>query len=275
MIWGKAVNACQSLLGQRQPPGDIRAATPLLSYTDIHCHCLPRLDDGPTDMDGAIALCKALAVDGAETVVATPHQLGRYDLENTASRIRAGVESLNTQLQAVGVPLSVVPGADVRIDERIGELLDQDLVLTLADSWRYILLELPHHSTFDPDQVLQTLADRGICPVLTHPERHPEFQNSTAAADRWQSWGAVLQVTAGSLLGDFGGKAKHCGWRLIGESRVGVLATDSHDTDKRPPRMTRAAAAISAKYDYNIAHQLCVASPARMLNGFPIRQAIV
>src|SRR5690348_17027327 len=82
---------------------------------DIHCHCLPELDDGPVSMDDAIALCRALVEDGITSVIATPHQLGRYDRLNTAAEIRSIVDELSDRLKEQGVPLEVFPGGDVRL----------------------------------------------------------------------------------------------------------------------------------------------------------------
>ena len=47
-------------------------------FVDMHCHCLPCLDDGPASADEAVALCGLLVADNVRTVVATPHQLGRF-----------------------------------------------------------------------------------------------------------------------------------------------------------------------------------------------------
>src|SRR5688500_20294018 len=55
---------------------------------DVHCHCLAGLDDGPATLEESLALCELLARDAMTTVVATPHQLGRYDRLNSASVVR-------------------------------------------------------------------------------------------------------------------------------------------------------------------------------------------
>ena len=60
-------------------------------FTDIHCHCLPGVDDGPATMLESVTLCRALAADGISTVVATPHQLGRFSEVNEAGHIRQAV----------------------------------------------------------------------------------------------------------------------------------------------------------------------------------------
>ena len=47
-------------------------------FVDIHCHCLPGIDDGPATMLESLSLCRMLCADGIAIVVATPHQLGYF-----------------------------------------------------------------------------------------------------------------------------------------------------------------------------------------------------
>ena len=171
---------------------------------DIHCHCLPGLDDGPATMADALALCRALVQDGIDAVIATPHQLGRFDGSNCPQVVREVVSTLNSALLAEDVPLTVTAGADVRVDERIPRMLDEGRVLTLADGGRYVLLELPHETFIDPKPLLVELAARGVTSIISHPERHGMLKKSPAMVLPWLEEGALIQVTAGSLLGAFG-----------------------------------------------------------------------
>src|SRR5690349_20732826 len=90
---------------------------------DIHCHCLPGFDDGPASLEEAVALCQLLVKDGITTVIATPHQLGRYDRANSVEQVRHSVEVLKAELKDREIPLEVFPGGDVRIDERLPVLI--------------------------------------------------------------------------------------------------------------------------------------------------------
>jgi protein-tyrosine phosphatase len=120
----------------------------------------------------ALDLCRGLVNDGVTTVVATPHQLGRYDRGNEADAVRQAVAALNRTLMVEGVPLKVLPGAGVRLDERICALLDEGRILTVADGVAYLLLELPRETFIDPLPLLRRLTDRGVRPIITHPERN-------------------------------------------------------------------------------------------------------
>lgn len=234
---------------------------------DIHCHCLPGLDDGPEDMSQAVALCAALAEDGITTVVATPHQLGRYDRLNGANLVRERMGELVAVLAAEQIPLEILPGGDVRIDERLPKLLDAGEITSLAGADRHILLELPHELLVDPVPTIRILCERGLQTILTHPERHPYLAKSEPLLRSWVDEGAVIQLTAGSLLGDFGQRAYNQAWRIVHLGLASLVATDAHDTIRRPPRLSKALALLTCEIGAEFARSLCLDNPLRVLRG--------
>ncbi len=242
---------------------------------DIHCHCLPGIDDGPATLDDAVALCQALALDGITTVIATPHQLGRYDRLNTAQRVHRAVSELAAELVDREIPLEVYPGGDVRVDERLPRLLDAGEIGTAADAGRHLMLELPHELYVDPLPMIDLLRERGLQPIMTHPERHHYLNGSIDLPRQWVARGAVLQVTAGSLTGDFGPRALHYAWQLVLAGLVGVVATDSHDALRRPPRLSAALHALQQKVGPDAARRLVVDNPLCVIEGQPIETAQV
>jgi protein-tyrosine phosphatase len=234
---------------------------------DIHCHCLPGLDDGPADRIGSLALCRALVQDGIKEVVATPHQLGRFDGHCGAPVVREAVGQLNAVLRDSQIPLTIHPGADVRLDERIPQLLQSGEVLTLADKGRYLLLELPHEVFIEPQFLLEGLADAGVKVVVTHPERHGFLAGNPAYVNRWAQYQPCLQITAGSFLGDFGSQSQQAAWAFLQTELPVAVATDAHDTDGRRPRMTAAWRCLSQQLGRSAADVLCVENPLRLLAG--------
>jgi protein-tyrosine phosphatase len=238
---------------------------------DVHCHCLPGLDDGPPSIDEAVRLCRALAADGITTVVATPHQLGRYDRENPASRVRQSIHELSSVLVEEQVPLDLLPGGDVRVDERLERLLDSGDIGTVADAGRYLLLELPHELLVDPLPEIEMLRSRSVQAVITHPERYRYLQGSIARPQEWLAAGAVLQITCGSLLGDFGQRAHDHAWQLVRAGLVALVATDAHDALQRPPRMGAALEALMAKVGHEETRIIAIDNPLRVIEGAPLR----
>jgi len=80
-----------------------------LGYIDLHTHILPGLDDGPADLDSAVALARDLAARGFRTVVATPHC---FEGNPPPATIETQRQLLVKELARLGVPLEVLPGAE-------------------------------------------------------------------------------------------------------------------------------------------------------------------
>ena len=50
-----------------------------INVIDIHCHILPKVDDGSKSWDMSLEMCRMAAEDGIEHIVATPHANERYE----------------------------------------------------------------------------------------------------------------------------------------------------------------------------------------------------
>ncbi len=253
---------------------DQRLSPPVAGYIDLHCHCLPGIDDGPATLDGALALCRALCADGVSTVIATPHQLGRYEGRNRASDVREAVAALRNALEASGIPLSIEPGAEVRLDGSITQLLERDQILTLADGMSDLLLELPRDTYIDPLPIIERMAARGVRVLISHPERYPIVDRRPDLVRTWLDHGAGVVLTAGSLAGDFGSAASRIAWELISADESIFVATDAHDVSRRPPRMSVAFALIEQRLGHAAARSLCIDNPHRILRRRKVDAAI-
>jgi protein-tyrosine phosphatase len=237
------------------------------SFTDIHCHCLPGLDDGPGTMDEAIALCQRLVAENIATVVATPHQLGRFDGHNDATKVRDVTSQLNAQLKKADIRLTVLPGGDVRVDERICRLLTEDRILTIADGGKYILLELPHQIFIDIESLLTELVALGVKAIISHPERHNTLLQQSKVILRWLDIGAHFQIDACSLLGDSGTEVCKAAWRFLNSGWASFVATDAHNINIRRPRMRAVFKCIHTRFGEDFARLVCIENPARIING--------
>jgi len=236
-------------------------------FVDIHCHCLPGVDDGPATKAEAFALCRALVADSISTVIATPHQLGRFSGCNEPTQVREKVSVFNEELKNSGIALTMMPGADVRVDERICQLLEADKILTLADGGKYILLELPHEVFIDITPLLIELASMGIQVIISHPERHPALVSQPKELLKWLGHSAHLQITSASLLGQFGSTAQRAAWNLLTSGLSSLVATDSHDIKMRRPCLYAAFKEICSQLGETIANLVCIENPSRVIKG--------
>lgn len=238
-----------------------------MRYTDIHCHCLPCIDDGPKTISEAVELCRALVADGIGTVIATPHQLGRFDNTNDAEQIREAVNIMNAKLNETGIELTILPGADVRIDERLYQLLDTDKVMTLCDGHRYLLLELPAEILIDIRPLVKELAQTDVSVIISHPERHRILAKQPQTTEKWLEDSVSFQITAGSLVGEFGPEAEESAWSLLQKGWAQIVATDAHNIRGRRPCMNSAFECIVSKLSLRIAKEVCIENPMHIVQG--------
>ena len=237
------------------------------AFTDIHCHCLPGLDDGPPSNAESLDLCRMLVRDGVSVAVATPHQLGRYHDCNQAAKVRQAVHDLNNLLKNAGIPLEVVPGGEVRVDERICRLLADDEILTLADKGKYILLELPHEVFIDIEPLLDELLTTDTRSIIAHAERISALSSQPEILSKWLDRAAQLQITASSLLGELGPAVCKAAWDFLRSGAAALVATDAHNTKHRRPQFRAAFELISSRLGRELACRVCVENPSRVVNG--------
>lgn len=231
---------------------------------DIHHHCLPGVDDGPRDLEEAVALCRLAAEDGIETIVATPHVLrGRW--QNDA---RAPLEQKLAELQdAAGPSPRLILGSEYFFAHDMNESLRSGTIVPLADS-RYVLVELAAQAV--PPLLEQPLYQArlgGWTTVIAHPERNLVFQNKPELLASLVAAGNKTQITAGSLLGDFGPEARQCAWEWIERDMVHFVASDAHNTTRRPPRMREAAVALREIAGRDVAEALTRTNPAAVVEN--------
>ena len=184
-------------------------------------------------------MARAFVADGVTTVACTPHILpGLY--HNTGPAILDAVAQLQFALTLAGVPLQLVAGADVHLMPNLAAGLRSGQVLSLNSS-RYVLVEPPHHvMPLRIEDAFFDLVSAGYVPILTHPERLTWIADNYATVVKLARCGALMQLTAGSLTGDFGKSARYWGERLIDDGLAHIVATDSHDCVRRPPILGRA-----------------------------------
>jgi protein-tyrosine phosphatase len=236
------------------------------SFVDIHCHLLPGIDDGATCWDDAIAMARLAAGDGIGTVVATPHQLGGFR-HNSGEQIRRQVSELQQRLHDEGIPLNVLPGADVRIEPGMFDGLQKGDILTLGDHRRHVLLELPHDLYLPLEPVLDELKRHQIVGILSHPERNGGILRRPELVVPLVDRGCLMQITAGSICGNFGPDCRDLSEWLLEEGLVHFVATDAHGPRSRRPLMRPAFERVAELTTVAIASELCSENPAAVAQG--------
>jgi len=239
---------------------------------DLHSHILPGIDDGPADMEGAVALARAAVEDGTKVLAATPHV--RED--HPGVRLDELVERcarVNEVLAENEVPLVVVVGAEVDV-LWTHDASDEELRLaTYGQSGTDMLLETPY-GLLPPgfeDWVFSGPSVAGIRVMLAHPERNLGFQQSPERLVEMVERGVLVQVTAGSLAGRRKTESRKLARWLVSQGLAHVIASDAHRaTEFRPPLMSVGVDAVTSEVGSARAEWMADAAPRAVLAGEPL-----
>lgn len=219
---------------------------------DLHCHMLPGIDDGPRNIDEALNMARMAAEDGITDVIVTPHmQNGLY--HNNAEKVLSEVSMFQRTLVQEGISLQIHPGAEVHIHPTLMENLYNHKLLTLCNADKYLLIELPVLTIPDyTTALLRELIIEGIVPIIVHPERNIYLMKGSRLLAGLIDLGAIIQINAGSLLGQRGKQIQRFAKELLKNRMVHVIASDGHNGTTRRPLLTdayRAAADVVSDVD--------------------------
>jgi protein-tyrosine phosphatase len=236
------------------------------SFVDIHCHLTPGIDDGAQSWDETLAMAQMAVADGFSTIIATPHQLGAFS-QNTGDVIRTRVDEVQRFLDEQEVPLTVLPGADVRIEPGLVAKLRRGDVLTLGDHRRHVLLELPHELYFPLEKLIDELQAAGLVGILSHPERNEGILARPAVLRPLVEQGCLMQITADSMVGAFGGRIQKFCDQLVEQRLVHFVSTDAHGVKSRRPVLRPAFDRLIDIAGEEFADAVCCHNPAQVVAG--------
>jgi protein-tyrosine phosphatase len=229
---------------------------------DLHCHVLAGIDDGPATIEDSVALARCALDRGIETIVATPHVSWHY--ENDAETISGLVRQATVALGAAAVDVSVVAGAEIAFTRAV-DLGEDELAKLTLGSGRWLLLECPFSSSVAGlDSLALDLQDEGFGVVLAHPERCPALAGDPKVLESLVRAGVLTSITAGSLVGRFGGTVRRFAHELMEAELVHNVASDAHDLERRQPGI---AAVLEQAGFGALAGWLAQDVPAAILSG--------
>ena len=234
---------------------------------DLHCHYLPAIDDGSQSMAESLDLARASVADGITHAAMTPHiHPGRY--ENIRSSVVSSTNLFRAALAAAGIPLQIFPAGEVRLTSEIVDLLEQDELPFVGqlDGYRILLLEFPYGQIpVGTEKLAHWLLTQKIRPLIAHPERNKVIMQNIEKVSPFVEMGCLLQVTAASVIGEFGQSARDCATLMLDRRWVSVIASDAHNLTHRAPLMTPARNWLFERGGQEWADELTRSMPAKIL----------
>lgn len=233
---------------------------------DIHSHILPGLDDGSDSLETSIEMLRMASAAGTTDIVATPHANSEFSFDPFA------VKQKIAELQhAVGDRPRIHYGCDFHLTpENIEDALRTPGKYSINHQG-YLLVEFSEG--FIPkatSEIFARMLAGGICPVLTHPERNVLLQQRLPDLEAWADMGCLLQVTAQSLLGLFGRRARDFSHTLLSRQLVHFLASDAHDVKHRTTELRPAFDYVEQHFGAETASLLLEDNPGAALSGQPV-----
>ena len=176
-------------------------------YVDIHSHILYGVDDGPDNIETSIEMMKIAYDEGIRKIVATPHyHPGKCTMGY--EQLRRNFELFKEQMKDVCPEIELALGREIYYTSDILDDLEAQAHLTMEDS-KYILIE--YHPTVEYSYLRTSISNvmqMGYMPVIAHIERYMCVLEDWKLALELKNMGAVIQVNAGSVIGDSGSKVK-------------------------------------------------------------------
>lgn len=148
--------------------------------------------------------------------------------------------------------------------------LEIDNLISLAKS-NYLLLEFSTTNTgLNPREIIHELIIAGWFPILAHPERIPWLVSDPHYLAELVNLGALLQLTAQSVTGEFGPRMQQVCEYLLDHDLAHFIASDGHNTTTRPPRLSVAYDVVAGRWGHDLATQLMIANPKAVIENRPV-----
>ena len=203
-----------------------------MKLCDLHTHLLPGVDDGASTMEYALQMLRNAAASDVELLAVTPHCNRPYEMCNYLDD-SLWDRFLQLQQTAKDIPVRLVLGAEVLADALLPQLLRQKKIPTINGS-RYLLTEFPADAAPGFFQnMLQSILELGYIPLVAHPERYISVCQMPQIVVPWLDMGCHLQLTGGSIMGEYGKTVQRTAACLLQQDLVACVASDAHGLHHR------------------------------------------
>ena len=234
---------------------------------DTHCHILPGLDDGASDLAVSLAMARVAAADGIRTIVATPH-VTADGVGPEPALVRARVAELQAAITAEGIALQVLPGTEYAASDVLAERAKAGEIMTVADQGRHILVEMFFNARTDfIEQLVFALQLGGLTPIIAHPERSLLAREMPQVLRELALRGCLMQVNCQSFTGGEGRQIQMVAQALLREGLVDLVASDGHDPKRRPPLLSPCARRLRKLGASGVYEQATETTPGKIITG--------
>lgn len=213
-------------------------------FTDIHAHFVYGVDDGAQNRAEMEAMLDAAHADGIAFLFATSH-------------VTPGILPFNNELyqqhlaearqycEQKQYSMELYTGAEVMYTPAIERYASEHRLPTLADS-QYLLMEfVPDITCAELEAALDLMERAGYSTIIAHIERYACMYHGNARKIK-ERHDVRYQMNCNTVLHKRGFFKDHAIEKWLKDELIDFIATDSHDTVRRPSSM---------KYAYRLLYQ--------------------
>ena len=234
-----------------------------MNLIDIHCHILPKVDDGPDSVEESLKILREMKKQGIMHVIVTPHYRPEM-FEPSMKRVIYSYRHLRDIAYEMGVSMSL--GCEYYRNEQIIDHMDNRKRPSMAGS-RYVLIELSMNDLFPTVRnYVYELVTHGYQPIVAHVERYFCCQKMEKIQEL-KDMGALIQVNAGSVLGEEGWKLKKFCLELMKKDLIDFIASDTHNTSDRKLNLKKCASYVTKKMGKQYAERIFFNNPLNILKN--------
>ena len=218
---------------------------------DMHSHILPGIDDGSRSIEESLEMLDALAENGTDIVVATPHfYCTEQSISKFLERRNAAYENLEPHLKAEHP--QIILGAEVLYDPVL--VGNEDISKLVIQGTDFVLFEMPYQK-ITPDIIsnISKIVDfMDVKLLIAHIERYLHF-TSFSDLSKLMDLDVLGQINVKSLMRHSSKKA--C-FKLIKKGYVHALGTDYHRFNNPVPHIRDAVEILDKKFGKGFTNHL-------------------
>ena len=232
---------------------------------DIHCHIVPGVDDGATDIEETKKMLQMEYEQGVRTIITTPHFRFRM-FETPTEKVKEQFRLVEKAAAEISPDLHVYLGCEFHANMEMLPMLREQKVMTMAGS-RYVLAEFSHNS--DEHYIrerLSALLSGGYRPIVAHIERYEATRTSLDFVEELVNRGAYMQINADSITGKDGFFTRRYCNKVMKYDLLHFVGSDCHSSTKRISRIGEAYKKVASRFGQDYADELFIHNPEKILD---------
>jgi protein-tyrosine phosphatase len=249
-------------------------------FADLHSHFLFGVDDGARDLKASLRLIEQAQENNIKYMLATPH-VSEVMNDEFSNLIITNFARLQEEAAKRNYSVEIFLASEILFNEDIFKWLDAPWS-TINNNKKYLLFELPFFTLPQRvDEFIFHCKMKNITPVLAHPERYFYMHNKLDMLLKWHSEGCLMQMDAGSIVGQFGKKVLNVSKKMAQMEFFSVVASDAHNVIGRNyVTMYDAFDIMRELTDIDYVNMLFCNNPLNIIKGnkvnpFPVKEETV